>query len=59
MLGAVGYRGASWSKELDDKELHGAREDRGQEFPILWTTSSHRLLVSLLLSATQWGMLIS
>ena len=60
-LGAVGCRGASWSKELDDEELHGApgaREDRSQGFPIFWRTSSHRLLVPLLSSATQWGMLI-
>ena len=31
-LGAVGCRGASWSKELDDKEPHGApRSVRGSE----------------------------
>ena len=61
-LGAVGCRGASWSKVVDDKELHGApraRENRSQGFPIFWTASSHRLLVPLLSSATQWGMLFS
>ena len=61
-LEAVGCREASWSKELDDKELNGApgaREDRSQEFPISWARSSHRLLVPRLSSATQWGMLIS
>ena len=31
-LGAIGCRGASWSKELDDKEPHGAlRSVRGSE----------------------------
>ena len=31
-LGAVGCRGASWSKELDDKEPHGAPKNvRGSE----------------------------
>ena len=61
-LGAVGCRGASWSKELDDEGLHGApgaREDRSRELPIFWTTSSHRLLLSLLSYATQWGMFFS
>ena len=61
-LGAIGCRGTSWRKELDDKELHGApgaRENRSQEFPIFWTTSSHRLLVLLHSSATECGMLIS
>ena len=59
-LGAIGCRGASWSEELDDKELHGAREDRSQDFPIFWTTSSHRLLVPLHSSATtECGMLVS
>ena len=55
-LGAIGCRGALWSKELDGKELHGspgARENRSQEFPVFWTTSSHRLLVPHLSSATQ------
>ena len=27
-LGAIGCRGASWSKELDDKEPHGAPINR-------------------------------
>ena len=31
-LGAIGCRGGSWSKELDDKEPHGApRSVRGSE----------------------------
>ena len=31
-LGAIGCRGASWSKELDDKESHGApRNVRGSQ----------------------------
>ena len=31
-LGAIGCRGASWSKELDDKEPHGApRSVRGSK----------------------------
>ena len=61
-LGAIGCRGASWSEELVDKELHGepgAREDRSQDFPIFWT-SSHRLLVRLHSSAIdECGMRIS
>ena len=59
-LGANGCRGASWSEDLDNKELHGAlgaREDRIQEFPIFWT-SSHRLLVRLHSCAIECGMLI-
>ena len=61
-LGTIGCRGASWSEELEDKELQGApgaREDRSQEFSIIWATSSHRLLVPLHSSATECGMSIS
>ena len=60
-LGVIGCRGASWSEELDDKELHGApgaREDRSRDFSIFWT-SSHRLLVPLHSSAAECSMLIS
>ena len=42
-LGEIGCRGASCSKVLNDKELRGspeAREDRSQDFPLFWTTSS-------------------
>ena len=61
-LGAIDCREASWREELDGKELHeapGAREDRSQEFPIFWTTSSHHLLVPLHSSATEYGTLIA
>ena len=56
-LGAISCLEASWSEELDDKELHGApgaREDRSQEFPIFWTTSSYRLLMPIPPATTVW-----
>ena len=61
-LRAIVCRGASWSEELDDKELHGApgaREDRSQNVSVFWTTSSYRLLVPLYSSATECGRFIS
>ena len=41
-LGAIGCRGASWSEQLDDKELRGAlgRVIEAEIFLVFWTASS-------------------
>ena len=54
-LGAIGCRGASWSKQLDDKELRGALGSTigAENFPF----SGHRL--SMPPHLLQYGMLIS
>ena len=55
--GAIGCRGASWSEQLDDKELHGALGSaiEAKNFP--FSGQDHRLLMPLHL--LQCGMLIS
>ena len=41
--GAIGCRGASWSEQLDDKELRGALGSAigTERIPVFWTSSAH------------------
>ena len=47
----IGCRGASWSKQLDDKELRGVLGSAigAKTFPVFWTSSAHASS-----SATVW-----
>ena len=49
--GAIGCRGASWSEQLDGRELHGALGSviGTERIPVFWTPSVH-----LSSSATVW-----
>ena len=48
-LGAIGCRGASWSKELDDKEPHGApRSVRGSRNSRVLNTIAYSCFFDLL-----------
>ena len=42
-LGAISCRGASWSEQLDGKELRGALESAigTERIPVFWTSSAH------------------
>ena len=42
-LGAIGCRGASWSEQLDDKELRGALVSaiRAERISVCWISSAH------------------
>ena len=53
-LGAIGGRGASWSEQLDDKELRGA-PGSARESERISFSGQHHLLVPLHL--LQYGML--
>ena len=56
-LGVIGCRGASWSEQLDDKELHGVPGSaRGPERILVFSTKSPARASS---SATECGMLVS
>ena len=43
MSGAIGCRGASWSEQLDGKELRGALGSAigTERIPVFWTPSAH------------------
>ena len=45
MSGAIGCRGASWSEELDGKELRGALSDERDQEPRGSPFSGHRLSI--------------